>query len=73
MKAKDLRERDTSDLVELRNSLRKDLFSYRMKNFTNQLEDTSLLRKTKKDVARVEQILAERAQKPAQSQGAAES
>lgn len=61
MKAKDLRERDTSDLVELRKSMQKDLFSYRMKNFTNQLEDTSLLQKTKRDIARVEQILHERA------------
>ena len=54
MKAKDLRERETSDLVELKKTLQKDLFSYRMKNFTNQLEDTSLLRKTKQDIARVE-------------------
>jgi large subunit ribosomal protein L29 len=70
MKAKDLRERPTDDLVELRNTMRKDLFSYRMKNFTNQLEDTSLLGKTKRDIARLEQILHERALKPAQSDGA---
>jgi large subunit ribosomal protein L29 len=69
MKAKDLRERDTSDLVELRNTIRKDMFSYRMKNFTNQLEDTSLLRKSKKDIARIEQILGERKAAPAANQG----
>jgi large subunit ribosomal protein L29 len=69
MKAKDLRDRDTSDLVELRSSMRKDLFSYRMKNFTNQLEDTSLLRKAKKDIARIEQILSERTAAPAASEG----
>ena len=70
MKAKDLRERETGDLVELKKSLQKDLFSYRMKNFTNQLEDTSLLRKTKQDIARIELILHERASGTAPAQGA---
>jgi large subunit ribosomal protein L29 len=60
MKAKDLRERSTEDLVELRNMLNKDLFSYRMKNFVGQLDDTSLLNKTRKDLARIELILTER-------------
>jgi large subunit ribosomal protein L29 len=61
MKAKDLRERTTEDLVELRNTLKKDLFSNRMKNFVNQLDDTSLLAKARKDIARIEQILGQRA------------
>ncbi len=61
MKAKDLRERATEDLMELRGVLQKDLFSFRMKNFTNQLDDTSLLAKTRKDLARLELILCERA------------
>ncbi len=73
MKAKDLRERETGDLVELKMTMQKDLFSYRMKNFTNQLEDTSLLRKTKKDIARIEQILGERTAKPAPAEGAQSS
>jgi len=60
MKSKELRERTTEDLTELKNQLRKDLFSYRMKNYTNQLDDTSLLGKTKKDIARIEQIIEER-------------
>ena len=60
MKAKDLRDRSTQDLVELKGSMQKDLFSFRMKNFTGQLDDTSLLNKTKKDVARIELILHER-------------
>jgi len=60
MKAKDLRQRSTEDLETLKASLAKDLFSYRMKNHTQQLEDTSLLGKTKRDIARIEQILHER-------------
>jgi len=61
MKAKDLRERSTADLNQLRETMKKDLFSFKMKNFTNQLDDTSLLKKTRRDLARIEQLLHERA------------
>jgi large subunit ribosomal protein L29 len=61
MKAKDLRERTTEDLGELRAQLEKDLFSYRMKNHTGQLEDTSLLGKTRRDLARIQLIVSQRA------------
>jgi len=60
MKAKDLRERTTEDLATLRATYKQDLFSYRMKNYTNQLEDTSLIRKARRDLARIEIILHER-------------
>jgi large subunit ribosomal protein L29 len=60
MKAKELQERTTESLVELKASLKKELFSYRMKNFTGQLDDTSLLRKARQDIARIETILAQR-------------
>jgi large subunit ribosomal protein L29 len=61
MEAKDLRERTSEDLAELKKSLTKELFSHRMKNATGQLEDTSLLTKTRKDIARIELVLGERA------------
>ncbi|HEY0464594.1 MAG TPA: 50S ribosomal protein L29 [Polyangiaceae bacterium] len=72
MKAKDLRERSTEDLAELKTSIEKDLFSHRMKNATDQLGDTSLLGKARKDIARLEQILHERvsSSEPASSKGA---
>ena len=60
MKAKDLRERSTEDLNELCAMLRKDLFNYRMRNHTNQLDDTSLMQKARRDIARIEFILHER-------------
>ncbi len=60
MKAVDLREKSSDDLVALKSSLTRDLFSYRMKNSVGQLEDTSLMGKVRKDVARIEQILNER-------------
>jgi large subunit ribosomal protein L29 len=67
MKAKDLRERSTEDLAQLKATMTKDLFSHKMKNFTGQLDDTSLINKTRKDIARIELLLSERAAKGAQS------
>lgn len=60
MKAKDLSGRATEDLLELKASMKKELFSHRMKNFTNQLDDTSLIRRTRRDIARIEGILRAR-------------
>jgi large subunit ribosomal protein L29 len=67
MKSKDLRERSTEDLAELKATMSKDLFSHKMKNFTGQLDDTSLINKTRKDIARIELLLGERASKGAKS------
>jgi large subunit ribosomal protein L29 len=60
MKFSDLREKSSDDLSELKSSMTRDLFSYRMKNSVGQLEDTSLMGKVRKDLARIEQILTER-------------
>jgi large subunit ribosomal protein L29 len=60
MKAKDLRERSVEDLRELEKSLQKDTFTHRFKNFTNRLDDTSLISKAKRDLARVKTILAQK-------------
>jgi large subunit ribosomal protein L29 len=73
MKAKDLRERSTDDLRSLARTLRQDLFSYRMKNCTSRLDDTSLLGKTRKDIARIEQLLGERARGESEADGGTES
>jgi large subunit ribosomal protein L29 len=58
MKAKDLRERTPEDLRELEKSLAKDIFQNRFKNFTNRLDDTSAIKKTRRDLARVKTLLA---------------
>jgi large subunit ribosomal protein L29 len=60
MKAKDLRERSAEDLKELEKSLRVDTFQNRLKNFTNRLDDTSVMNKTKRELARVITLLAEK-------------
>ena len=60
MKAKDLKERSTEDLVALEKELRGQFFEHRLKNFTNRLDDTSLIRKTKRDIARVKTVLRQK-------------
>jgi large subunit ribosomal protein L29 len=65
MKASDLREKSVEDLRELQASLARDTFQNRLKNFTNRLDDTSQIRKTKRDLARVITLLRERNAGPA--------
>jgi large subunit ribosomal protein L29 len=60
MKAKDLRERTTEHLTELEKSLANDVFQARFKNFTNRLNDTASIRKTRRELARVKTILTQR-------------
>ena len=60
MKAADLREKSVDDLHELQKTLARDVFQNRLKNFTNRLDDTSMMRKTKRDLARVVTLLRER-------------
>jgi large subunit ribosomal protein L29 len=60
MKASDLREKSVEDLRELQASLARDTFQNRLKNFTNRLDDTSQIRKTKRELARVITLLRER-------------
>jgi large subunit ribosomal protein L29 len=62
MKAKDLRERTTDHLRELEKTLAAEVFQARFKNFTNRLNDTSGIRKARRDLARVKTILTQRAQ-----------
>ena len=59
MKASDLREKSIEDLKELGRSLTSDVFQNRLKNFTNRLDDTSSIHKTKRELARVTTLLRE--------------
>jgi large subunit ribosomal protein L29 len=59
MRAADLREKGAEDLRELQKSLAHDVFQNRLKNFTNRLDDTSTMQKTKRDLARVATLLRE--------------
>jgi len=72
-KAKDLRERTPEDLRELEKTLAKDVFQNRFKNFTNRLDDTSAIKKTRRDLARVKTVLAQLASAVLASAPAAEA
>src|SRR5436305_15256460 len=61
MKAKDLHERTVEDLKELEKTLAKDLFDSRFKNFTNRLDNTATLRNTRRELARIKTVLAQKA------------
>jgi large subunit ribosomal protein L29 len=60
MKASELREMKPEELLKKENELREDVFRMRMKLATGELEDTSMIRRTKKDIARIKTILKEK-------------
>jgi len=60
LSAKDLRGNDPAELRSTARKLEEDLFKNRLKKNTNQLENTALLRSTRRDIARVNTVLAER-------------
>jgi large subunit ribosomal protein L29 len=58
--AKDLRGNDVDELRRTVRKLEEDLFKHRMKKNTNQLENTMLIRNARRDIARVNTVIAER-------------
>lgn len=60
MKAADLRTKDEAGLQAEIKELQKAHFNLRMQKGTQQLTDTSALRKTRRDIARAKTILAEK-------------
>ena len=58
--AKDLRGNDPAELRSTARKLSEDLFKNRLKKNTNQLENTMLLRNTRREIARVYTVLGER-------------
>jgi large subunit ribosomal protein L29 len=60
LEAKDLRGNDPDELRRTARKLQEDLFKHNLKKTTNQLENTMLIRSTRRDIARVNTVLAER-------------
>jgi len=56
----ELRECNDERLADIEKNLRRQIFDSRIKNFTNQLDDTASLRRTRRDLARVKTIQNER-------------
>jgi len=53
MKATEVREKNKEELVALEGDLRKQLWKARFDNQANQLDDTSSIKKLRRDLARV--------------------
>ena len=60
MKASELKAKGPEDLRKELESLLKAQFSLRMQKATQQLSNTSQLRKVRRDIARVRTVLAEK-------------
>lgn len=75
MEISELRDCTDERLADLEQSLRRQLFDARIKNLTNQLDDTASIRRTRRDLARVKTAQSERVQGegPASGSGAGEA
>jgi large subunit ribosomal protein L29 len=63
MKIKELRELSNDELISRRRELRKETFNLRLQQQAGSIEKPSVLRFHRREVARIETILSERAQK----------
>ena len=61
MKVRELRAKDTDALLRELQELQKAHFSLRMQHATQQLNNTSQLRRTQRDIARVRTVLGQKA------------
>jgi large subunit ribosomal protein L29 len=59
VQAKDLRGNEPAELERTLAKLQGDLFQHRLKRSTNQLENTMLIRNTRRDIAKIHTVLAE--------------
>ena len=59
MDIKELRDCTPERLQELEKTLRRQIFDARIKNFTNQLDDTASIRRARRDLARVKTLMIE--------------
>ncbi|MGH7772821.1 MAG: 50S ribosomal protein L29 [Candidatus Binatia bacterium] len=61
MEAKEMREMSTDELGRKRGELKEEIFHLKLKSATKRLENPMKLKQTKRDLARLETILRERA------------
>jgi large subunit ribosomal protein L29 len=60
MKAKELREKSIEELRNSQTELKEQLFKLRFQKATGQIQNPAKIRGVRRDIARVETILAER-------------
>ena len=61
MEAKELRDLSVDDLTQKRVSLREEICRLKLKRATSRLDNPMKLRETKRDLARVETVLRQKA------------
>lgn len=61
MRAKEVRDLSDQELVVREQELQEALFRFRLRRGTNQLDNPAALAKTRRDIARIKTIQAERA------------
>lgn len=66
LSTKDLRGNDLSELERTLDKLRADLFQSTIKKNTSQLENSAVLRKTRRDIARILTVISEKRRAPAE-------
>ena len=60
MKTGDLRELSTQELVERERELAQELFNLRFQMATGQLSNHTVIKKTRRDIARIKTVLKEK-------------
>ena len=58
---KDLRAKSQAELNEELVSAKKELFNLRFQNATNQLDNTSRIKEVRKNIARIQTVIAQKA------------
>lgn len=58
----DLRSKSAAELKEELVAAKKELFNLRFQNATNQLDNTSRVKEVRKNIARIQTIMAEKAE-----------
>jgi large subunit ribosomal protein L29 len=61
MKAKELKELTVEELQKKKKDLKEEIFNLRFQHSTGQLENTSRMKLVKKDIARIELVLHQKA------------
>ncbi len=60
MDLKELRECNEERLREIEKQIRREIFDARLKNYTNQLDDTASIRTARRNLARVKTLLRQK-------------
>ena len=60
MTAKEIREKSNTELLQEIETAKKELFNLRFQNATNQLDNTSRIKDVRKNIARIQTIIAEK-------------